>query len=335
MASKSTIAITGGSGYIGSTLACELSEFFDVLLLDIKPPTKMFPSNINFKKCDLRNYDEIYEAICNVDLVIHTAIIQIPAINDQKTNGYEVNILGTQNVCRAVYESQKTKGLILSGSWHTIGERELKGLINEEFGFRPDKVEERARLYALSKMAQESIVRFYDEMSSKIFGIIRMGTVIGEGMPEKTAANIFIENGLKGKALTPFKQSMYRPMLYVDIYDICKAFKLFADRILKNQMEVNGNSMDHIFNVYHDQPITIADLAELTKEAIVNESKGRITPEIQIIDDGRPMAFNKADKTLMKVDTSKALRFLGISELKSPRESIECLVKSRINSMTS
>ena len=35
----------------------------------------------------------------------------------------------------------------------------------------------RARLYALSKMAQEAIVRFYDEMSNKIFGIIRMGTV--------------------------------------------------------------------------------------------------------------------------------------------------------------
>jgi hypothetical protein len=54
-------------------------------------------------------------------------------------------------------------------------------------------------------------------MTPKIFGIIRMGPVLGEGMPEKTAANIFIENGVAGKPLTPFKNSMYRPMSYADI----------------------------------------------------------------------------------------------------------------------
>jgi len=84
---------------------------------------------------------------------------------------------------------------------HTIGERELRGVIDEEFGFRPDKVEDRARLYALSKIAQESVVRFYDEVSEKIFGIVRMGTVLGMLMPEKTAANLFIENGLKENQL--------------------------------------------------------------------------------------------------------------------------------------
>jgi nucleoside-diphosphate-sugar epimerase len=51
--------------------------------------------------------------------------------------------------------------LIVTGSWHTIGESELTGTINEEFGYRPDKVEERAKLYVLSKIAQETIVRFY------------------------------------------------------------------------------------------------------------------------------------------------------------------------------
>lgn len=71
-------------------------------------------------------------------------------------------------------------------------------MIDEEFGFRPDQVETRARLYALSKMAQEAIVRLYDEMSEKIYGVIGMATVLGERMPEKTAANIFISQGIKG-----------------------------------------------------------------------------------------------------------------------------------------
>lgn len=60
-------------------------------------------------------------------------------------------------------------------------------------------------------------------MSDKIYGIIRMGTVLGVGMPERPATNIFITRGLRGEPITPYKHSMYRPMLYVDIEDVCKA----------------------------------------------------------------------------------------------------------------
>jgi hypothetical protein len=35
----------------------------------------------------------------------------------------------------------------------------LEGVVDEEFGYRPDKVEERAKIYALSKVCQESVVR--------------------------------------------------------------------------------------------------------------------------------------------------------------------------------
>jgi UDP-glucose 4-epimerase len=328
---KGTIGITGGAGYIGSSLAKKLADSFDVKLIDIKEPKERLQRNVCFQQCDVRNYEEVEKAVDSVDLVIHTAIIQIPAINEQKKLGYEVNIVGTQNVCRAVEESKKARGLILSGSWHTIGEKELKGVINEEFGFRPDKVEDRARLYALAKMAQEAIVRFYDEMTPKIFGIIRMGTVLGEGMPEKTAANIFIENGIAGKPLTPFKNSMYRPMLYVDINDICKAYEKFAGKILGNNMKKEGNSMAHIFNIYYPEPITIIELAQISKEAITKESKGKIQPEINIVDTGQPSVFDEKDKSLIKVDATKALKFLEIERLKSPRESIEELVKSKLN----
>jgi len=71
-------------------------------------------------------------------LVIHTAIEQIPSINENKFLGYEVNVIGTQNICRAVEENPNAKGMILTGSWHTVGERELKGIIDEEFGFGPE-----------------------------------------------------------------------------------------------------------------------------------------------------------------------------------------------------
>ena len=77
-----------------------------------------------------------------------------------------------------------------------------------------------------------------------------MGTVLGDGMPPATAANIFIEKGLRGENFTPFKQSMYRPMLYVDVNDICNAYEIYARKILDDKCIKGGNSLAHIVNVY-------------------------------------------------------------------------------------
>ena len=325
---KRIIGITGGTGYLGSSLAKRLCESFNVKLLDIKEPTEEFEANVIFQKCDIRDFQQVRNALENVDLVIHTAIIQIPVITQKKKLGFEVNFLGTNNVCKVVEESTTAKGLILSGSWHTIGERELKGVIDEEFGFRPDKVEERARLYALAKIAQESIVRFYDEMSDKIFGIIRMGTVLGKGMPEKTAANLFIKKGLKGESITPYKHSMYRPMLYVDIEDVCTAYEKFSKKILKTQVDWGDSSLDHIFNVYYPKPITILELANFIKDAVVEQTKGKVNPKVEIVDKEQENLFESRDYKQINVDVFKAMNFLEIGRIKSPKESIEELVKA-------
>lgn len=326
---RPTIAIVGGGGFVGKKLAKHLAAKFQLKILDVKPPLEDLKEIATHAYCDVSNYREIKSGLNDVDLVIHTAIVQIPLINENKSLGYKVNVIGTQNVCKAVEENPDIKGMILAGSWHTVGERDLKGTINEEFGFRPDKVENRARLYALSKIAQESIVRFYDEMSDKIFGIIRLGTVLGEGMPEKTAANIFIERGLKGEAITPYKHSMYRPMLYANIGDICRAFEAYAMRTLNEEIDKNCNSLAHIVNVYYPKPITILGLAEIVKESIVECTNGKVRPKIEIVDNGIPSLFTKEDKNRIKVDVSKVKKLLGIKELKSPENSIREIVKSR------
>lgn len=326
---KPKIGVVGGAGFVGKSLARHLSKEFEVKILDVKPIPEDLKRFVAHVHCDVRNYQEIANELNDVDLVIHTAIVQIPLINENKSLGYEVNVVGTQNVCRAVEENPNVKGMILAGSWHTIGEKQLKGIIDEEFGFRPDKVEDRARLYALSKIAQESIVRYYDEMSNKIYGIIRMGTILGEGMPEKTAANIFIDRGLRGEAITPFKHSMYRPMLYANINDICRAFEAFATKILDNKIKKSGNSLADIVNVYYPEPITILELAGIVEESILECAGGKSIPRVEIVDNGFPPLFTEKDKNRIKVDVGKAKQLLGLEKLTSPRESIREIVKLR------
>lgn len=322
------IGITGGSGYIGHSLARSLRAVSKVKVLDIKEPSN-YGDGIDFVYCDVSRRDDVENALKDLDLVIHTAIIQIPLINEQRRLAYQVNVTGTQNVCEVTSASSSIKGLVLAGSWHTIGEKELSGTIDEEFGFRPDKVEERARLYALSKIAQESIVRFYDEMSDKVFGVIRMGTVLGEGMPEKTAANLFIEKGLRGETITPYEHSMHRPMLYVDIDDICMAYKQFVTGILDGSIEKGHSSLAHVVNVYCTKPITILELANIVQRTIAKHTNSA-GPRIEIVDTGQPPLFGQGDKNQIKVDISKAISFLGLTRLKSPEESIEEIIRRRV-----
>jgi len=241
-----------------------------------------------------------------------------------------VNLLGTQNVCKVVDSTSSIKGMILSSSWHVFGERELDGVVDEEFGFRPDKVEERARLYALSKVAQEIIVRYYDEMSEKIYGLLRMATVLGERMPAKTAAKIFISNGLKGGPITPFKHSMYRPMLYVDINDVCKAFKAYVMKIRSGEIRKGENSLAHIVNLCWPKPITIFELAHIIRNTIIKLTEGKVKPKIEIVDKGHPILYEITAKQNMKVDISKIRSFLGMTKLTNPQKSIERIIRNRI-----
>jgi len=324
------IAIVG-SGFIGSSLAEFLHNSFDVATFDIvQQPEWLSNYNIPHKICDIRNFNQLSKEIGNPSVIIHTAIIQIPAINEKKDLAYEVNVIGTQNICKIVAENPNIKGIVLTGSWHVFGEQELIGTITEGFGYRPDKVEDRARLYALSKIMQECIVRFYDEKTQdKTFGVVRLATVLGEHMPKETAANLFITKALNGDEITPYRHSMYRPMLYVAIEDVCKAFEKYIKIILETE-KTQTNSFHHIVNLGYPEPITILDLANIVKESVIKHSNGKIQPKITIVDKGISELYTLEDKNKIRLDIRKVKEFLKIDRLISPQEAIDEIVKKKL-----
>jgi len=327
------IGVVGGGGYVGGAIAQELSRDFGVRIVDVKEPLWNYKDyNVEFVKCDIRVFDRVLECLGDVDLVVHTAIVQIPRINDERRLGYEVNVLGVQNVCEAVYRSPRARGLLLTSSWHIYGESGLSGDLDEGFGYRPDRVEERARLYALSKVIQEGVVRFYDEMGGKVYGALRLGTVLGEGMPKGTAANIFIERGLRGEPLTPFKHSMYRPMLYVDVNDVAKAFRIYARKILNSEVDKSGGSLRRVLNLMYPEPVTILELAEMVRDVVAELTGSGVVPRIEVVDQGLPSLFDPDAKRRFRVDVSRTLSFLGLDRLTSPRESIERIVRWKLSS---
>ncbi len=326
------IGIVGGSGFVGSNLAEEfLIRGFKVRILDIKEPPKFLEKyeNLEFLETDICNLEKLKKALTGVDIVINSAVIQIPDINVKKELAYKVNIIGTQNVCQVVHKKSEIKGLILTGTWHVFGERGYTEVINEEYGYHPDKTEKRSKLYVISKIAQEVIVRYYNIMSNKVFTVIRLGTVLGYGMPAKTAANIFITRGLKGDKITPYKHSMYRPMFYVDIRDVRKAFVNLVNKILKSE-NVNVLKEKGVFNLFYPKPITILELAKIVRDVIVKCTNGNVKPEIEVVDLGEKSEFSPDEVKKIQVNIDFSLKVLGMSKLISPKESIEYIVKTML-----
>ncbi len=321
-----------GAGFVGSSLAERLSSDHTVITFDKNPDPPLLGhiENVEHRVCDIRYYNGLRKKIGKPRVVVHTAVIQIPAINQVKGRAYGTNVIGTHNVCKLVEETNGVLGLILCGSWHVFGEREFGATIDVSFGYRPDKVEDRARLYVISKMIQEGIVRFHNSIvPEKTYAIIRLGTVLGENMPEKTAANIFITNGLQGKPITPFKHTMYRPMLYVNIDDVCNVFQLYIEKLINRQASPEPDETS-IYNLFYPAPITILELAYLIREAIARYAQGGIVPTIEIVDKGLPTLFTANEKATLNVDIEKTKNFFGIEKLMSPQQTIYEIVRDRL-----
>jgi UDP-glucose 4-epimerase len=118
-------------------------------------------------------------------------------------------------------------------------------------------------------------------------------------------------------------------MLYVDLRDVCEAYELFAKKILSKEFEKTDNSLSHIVNVYYPNPITILELARLVKDAIIECTDGKVTPQIDVVDQGKPLLFSETDKDRIRVDITKAKNLLGLGQFTDPKESIGRIVKER------
>jgi UDP-glucose 4-epimerase len=318
------VVFFGGSGFIESSLAAHLSSRgYRVRVADINPPKNSL-ENVDFRRCDVRDGLDAFACLADASVAINAAIIQIPRINEEPVLGYQVNVVGAQNICEAVARLDGVVGLVQAGTWHTIGETGLEGVVDEEFGYRPDKVEERAKIYALSKVCQESVVRLYSHMyPGKSYAVLRTGTVLGPGMPELTAASIFIRNALSGKPLTPYKHSMYRPMLFVDVDDVCKAYEVVVGKVLEGGLR----GVNNVFNIVYPEPVTVIELAEYVKQIVYEETEGRINPSIEVVDKGLPSAFTPEDKHRFQVKIERIMELLGNHVLKHPKETLRNLVK--------
>jgi UDP-glucose 4-epimerase len=217
------ILITGGAGFIGTTLARQLVDANDVVAVDNLHRDALSGTELaehprfTFHRGDILDADLMRELARGVTHVVHCAAIAgVDTVLASPVRTMRVNMIGTYNVLEA---AQTTAGTI---------ERVIDFSTSEVFGTYAFKVDEthvttqgsvgEARwTYAVSKLAGEHMGRaYYDEYGLPLVSV-RPFNVYGPGQIGGGAIRAFIEAALAGEDLVIHGDgSQIRAWCYVD-----------------------------------------------------------------------------------------------------------------------
>jgi nucleoside-diphosphate-sugar epimerase len=163
------IAITGGSGFIGTNIISKLlSKNVKVINLDIVRPRNC-EHEAFYEECDITDYGTLEYVL---DSFRPDAIIHLAARTDllgASLDSYDANILGVENICRYTSNSDSIRSIIFTSSMLVC----KAGFVpRNNFEYCPTTI------YGESKVEGEKIVKKY---SSKLppFAIIRPTSIWG------------------------------------------------------------------------------------------------------------------------------------------------------------
>jgi UDP-glucose 4-epimerase len=252
------VFITGGAGFIGTTLARRLIDENEIVALDNLHRDALTGSelaghpNLTFHQGDVLDAELVRELASGATHIVHCAAIAgVDTVLESPVRTMRVNLIGTYNVLEAAYATRSTL------------ERVLDFSTSEVFGTHAYKVEEthvttqgsvgEARwTYAVSKLAGEYFAHsYYDEFGLPTVSL-RPFNVYGPGQIGGGAIRAFIEAALEGRDLVIHGDgSQVRAWCYVD--DMVDAALLALER---------EAAVGQTFNVGNARStVTIYDLA--------------------------------------------------------------------------
>ncbi len=272
------VLVTGGCGYIGSTLIPRLQSrgaVDSVTILDSLvsgSPRNLIGANIadgfDFREGDVREYGDVESAMRDVDTVIHLAAITgASGTHDRREETFDVNLEGTENVLKAA-EKLEVSNVVFASSCNIYG-RATATDIDETVD--PDPINP----YAESKLAAEARLAEYvgEELSGTA---LRLSTNYGyaPGIRFNLVVNQFVFRALTGRPLTVYGDgSNWRPFIHVS--DAVRAFESAAlEPESWPELRYNVGSKEENYQ--------IRDIARIIEEEVGSE------PEITYLEDRHP-----------------------------------------------
>jgi UDP-glucose 4-epimerase len=256
------ILITGGAGFIGTTLARQLVDAneviaFDNLHRDAMGGTSLVDhSGFTFVEGDVLDAEALAEVARGATHIVHAAAIAgVDTVLESPVRTMRVNLIGTYNALEAGVRTKDTlERLIEFSTSEVFGQHAFN--VAEGHVTSIGSVGEARWTYAVSKLAGEHMAHAYhDELGVPIVSV-RPFNIYGPGQIGGGAIRAFIEAALDGRDLTIHGDgAQIRAWTYVD--DMVEGLMLALE---------HPNAVGESFNIGNARSaVTIYDLATRIK----------------------------------------------------------------------
>ena len=217
------ILITGGAGFIGTTLARQLVDRNEIIALDNLHRDALSGlelgehPNFTFIQADVLDGDRVAQIAHGATHIVHCAgIAGVDAVLDSPVRTMRVNVIGTYNVLEAGAATRDTLERIVDFSTSEVFGRQAFN-VHETQVTTIGSVGEARWTYAVSKLAGEHMAHAYFAELGLPTVSVRPFNVYGPGQIGGGAIRAFIEAALEGRDLTIHGDgSQIRAWCYVD-----------------------------------------------------------------------------------------------------------------------
>ena len=304
---KKKVLVTGGGGYIGSTLVRHLLiSGYDVTVLDnlsmggdgiicfLGYPT------YTFIKGDIRDSFIVNKAIKDKDFVVHlAAIVGEPACRNFSDDAKTTNIDGT----KLVFDSAKKSGIqrfIFFSTCSSYGVQDTNIMADENTALNP------VSLYAETKIGMEKYI-IENSNNDISYIIMRPSTVHGPSprMRFDLIVNHFVKDAVINKKLEIFGGNLWRPLMWVgEAGRAVEKVLSYDSGVVSNQIFNLGNTVNNV-----------------RKSEIADIIKTKFLPDLKII-----RGNEDQDLRSYRVDFSKIENLLDFKLEKTLEEAIHELI---------
>lgn len=200
------IFITGGAGFIGSTLIGRLIDHNQITVFDnfkrdsLSDRSWSCHANLEIVRGDVLNYPPLEKAMRGSNIVVHCAAIAgIDTVILRPTETMRVNMLGTAKVLEAARNLPDLERLIDFSTSEVFGQSAFRS--EESDTTRIGAVGEARWTYAVSKLAAEHLTKAYNQEFNMPTVSVRPFNVYGPGQVGEGALIQFIKRALVNKEI--------------------------------------------------------------------------------------------------------------------------------------
>ena len=255
------VAVTGGSGFIGSNVVDALHDAGnEVIVIDQLPPHR---DDVEHRSVDILDAAALQKATEDVSFLYHLgAIANVNYAYENPLQTVQLNITGTANALEAARQNKIERLVLASTVWVYSGCSEAE--VNERTTFLPSGP---GHIYSTSKIAAEFLCQDYWNLYQQPFTVLRYGIPYGPRMRDNLVIAIFLRKALGGDPITIAGDGLQsRNFVYVG--DLARAHVLAMGDVAKNQT----------YNLEGSEKITIKYIAEAIADLVEGPVSIEYTP---------------------------------------------------------